>query len=322
LALKDEEKPCSLCGKRKTVYFRPYSGERLCRLCFIHSLERKVRRTISKYAMFNPDDRIALALSGGKDSLSLLQILHRLEASFPESELYAVTVNEGIEGYREEAVEHAAEACRRLGVKHVVVSFKELFGCTLDEVVKASQSLEDAPAPCSYCGVLRRRALNLAAEKLEATKIATAHNLDDEVQTLILNLIHGDVYKLGRIDPEAPEAEGFIPRVKPFREIPEAEVAFYAYLTGVKFQSKPCPYAGYALRGEVRWFLNRLEARHPGIKFTLYHSFEKLKPLVRSGVKAEILRCRLCGEASSKDVCEVCSMLSQLGKLKEPGKTN
>jgi uncharacterized protein (TIGR00269 family) len=322
MTLKAEEKLCSLCGKRKAIYFRPYSGERLCRLCFIRSLERKVRRTISKYSMFNPDDRIALALSGGKDSLSLLQILHSLEAAFPKAELYAVTVNEGIKGYRDEAVEHAAEACQGLGVEHLVVSFKELFGCTLDEIVEASRGLEGAPSPCSYCGVLRRRALNLTAGKLEATKIATAHNLDDEVQTLILNLIHGDVYKLGRIDPESPEAEGFIPRVKPFRETPEAETAFYAYLTGVKFQSKPCPYAGRALRSEVRGFLNRLEAKHPGIKFTLYHSFEKLKPLVRGGVKAEISRCELCGEPSSKPLCEVCNMLSQLGKLEGSGKTN
>ena len=307
---------CSLCGKREAVYFRPYSGESLCRLCFIRSIERKVRRTISKYGMFNPDDRIALALSGGKDSLSLLHLLHKIEKNFPKAELYAITVNEGIEGYRDEAVEHAAEACRRLNVKHVVVSFRELFGYTLDEIVKASRRLENAPAPCTYCGVLRRRALNLAAGKLEATKIATAHNLDDEVQTFILNLLHGDVYKLGRLDPEAPEAEGFIPRVKPFREIPEAETAFYAYLTGVRFQSKACPYAGTALRGEVRWLLNRLEARHPGIKFTLYHSFEKLKPLVRSGVKAEIYRCERCGEPSSKPLCEVCSLLSELEKAR------
>lgn len=305
-------KVCSLCGRRQPIYFRPYSGERLCRLCFVKSIERKVRRTISKYAMFNPDDRIAVALSGGKDSLSLLQILHKIEEDFPKAKLYAITVDEGIRGYRREAVKHAEKACQKLGVKHLTVTFRELFGYTLDEIVRRSRSLEDAPSPCSYCGVFRRRALNLAAQKLEATKIATAHNLDDEVQTLILNLIHGDVYKLGRLDPESPEAEAFIPRVKPFREIPEAEIAFYAYLTGVEFQSRACPYAGYALRSEVRLFLNRLEAKHPGIKFTLYHSFERLKPLVRRGVQAEIYRCKMCGEPSSKTLCEVCSMLNQL----------
>ncbi|RLI30053.1 MAG: TIGR00269 family protein, partial [Candidatus Hecatellales archaeon] len=140
------------------------------------------------------------------------------------------------------------------------------------------------------------------------------HTLDDEVQTLLLNLLHGDVYKLGRIDPETPEAEAFIPRVKPFREIPEEEIAFYAYLTGVKFQSYVCPYAPQALRSDIREFLNRLEARHPGVKFTLYHSFEKLKSLVRGQIKPSITSCARCGEPSSRSLCEACLLLEELEK--------
>ncbi|MHC1586322.1 MAG: TIGR00269 family protein [Candidatus Hecatellaceae archaeon] len=310
---------CTLCGRREAFFHRPYSGEKLCRPCFIWTIERKVKRTISKYSMFTPEDRIALALSGGKDSLSLLHILHKIEKNFPKAKLYAVTIDEGIAHYRDEAVKHAAEACKKLGVPHLILSFKELYGYTLDEIAEILKNVEGAPTPCTYCGVLRRKALNLAARKLEATKIATAHTLDDEVQTFLLNLVHGDVYKLGRVDPEAPEAEVFIPRAKPFREIPEAEIALYAYLVGVPFQTYVCPYAHQALRNDIRDFLNRLEARHPGVKFTLYHSFERLKPLVRSQVKPSITTCQRCGEPSSQPICEACTLLEELERYKKEG---
>ena len=312
----DQPASCSICGRREAVYFRPYSGERLCRRCFLKSIERKVRRTISQYEMFNPDDRIAIALSGGKDSLTLLHIMHKIERDFPKAELYAITVDEGIKGYRDEALENAVKACEKLEIKHLVVSFKELFDITLDEIAETIKGVEGELTPCSYCGVLRRRALNIAAKELGATKIATAHSLDDEIQTLILNIIHGDILKIARLPQDSPEAKNFIPRVKPLREIPEAEIAFYAYLTGISLQSRVCPYAPQALRSEVRFFLNQLEENHPGIKYTIYHSFEKLKSLIQPPSKPEITFCRICGEPASKPICEVCNMLDRLKKLK------
>jgi uncharacterized protein (TIGR00269 family) len=266
--------------------------------------------------MFNPDDRIAVALSGGKDSLTLLHIMHKIEKEFPKAELYAITVDEGIKGYRDEALENAVKACKNLKIKHLTVSFKELFSFTLDEIAEIIEDVEGELTPCSYCGVLRRKALNFAAKKLEATKIATAHSLDDEIQTLLLNIIHGDVLKITRPPQESLEAKNFVPRVKPLREIPEAEIAFYAYLKGISFQSKVCPYAPQALRSEIRFFLNQLEENHPGIKYTIYHSLEKLKSLIRPPSKPEIVFCSICGEPASKTICEACNMISRLKKLK------
>ncbi|MDH5634969.1 MAG: tRNA 2-thiocytidine biosynthesis TtcA family protein, partial [Candidatus Bathyarchaeota archaeon] len=196
---------CTLCKRRNAVYMRAYSGERLCAKCFTKSIENKVKSTIAKHGMFKPDDNIAVAVSGGKDSATLLYILAKIEKKFPEASVCAVTVDEGIRGYRDEALKFAAENCRRLGVKHVVTSFKELFDIQLDELVKLlrerNRSQTNALSPCAYCGVLRRRALNLAARRMKADKLALAHNLDDEVQTILLNIMHGDALRIARVKP-------------------------------------------------------------------------------------------------------------------------
>ncbi|MBC7130096.1 tRNA 2-thiocytidine biosynthesis protein TtcA, partial [Candidatus Bathyarchaeota archaeon] len=251
------EKMCSVCKRREAFFFRPYSGEKLCRRCFVNSIERKVRATIAKYNMLTFDDRIAVAVSGGKDSLSLLHVLTKIEQEYPQSSIVAVSVDEGIKGYRDEALELAALNCEKLGIEHHVISFKELYGCTLDEMVEVLRTKNDVLTPCAYCGVLRRKALNIIARKVKATKLALAHTLDDEVQTVMLNILHGDVMRIAREKPVTDEAEKFVKRIKPFCEIPEKESTLYAYVKGIKFQSIPCPYASEAMRNDIRVFLNR-----------------------------------------------------------------
>jgi uncharacterized protein (TIGR00269 family) len=306
---------CSSCKRREAFFFRRYSGEELCKKCFSESIEQKVRATISKHKMFRFDDRIAVAVSGGKDSISLMHILTKLERNYPKASLVAVTVDEGIKGYRDEALKIAAEHCRKLGVEHQVVSFKKLYGFTLDEAVKRiRQKGEGGVTPCACCGVMRRNALNMAARKLEADKLATAHTLDDETQTILLNIFQGDVMRIAREKPVTDEAHPkLVQKIKPFCEIPEKETALYAYVRGVKFQSKPCPYASEALRNDARIMLNRLEEKHPGIKFVIFNSIEKIRPVLGSVAVEEGLReCRECGEPTTDEVCRTCQMLKDL----------
>ncbi|MEM1550445.1 MAG: TIGR00269 family protein [Candidatus Bathyarchaeia archaeon] len=305
---------CTSCSIREAFYFRAYSGEKLCPKCFIESVENKVRATIAKYMMLKFDDRIAVAVSGGKDSVSLLHILARIERDFPKTSLCAITIDEGIEGYREEAVKIASENCRILGVEHYTISFKDLYGYTLDEIVKKIRDSGSNLTPCSYCGVLRRKALNILARKIGATKIAVAHNLDDEIQTFILNIMHGDPIRITRAGPVfEEEREGLIPRVKPLCEILEKEVTLYAYLKGIKFQENPCPYAGEALRNDVRNMLNRLEEKHPGTKYTIFRSAEKIREKMRESKPEINLRtCKICGEVTVGEICRACKLLQNL----------
>jgi len=305
---------CSLCGAKEAVYFRPYSGEKLCGGCFCESIEERVRRTISKYEMFEYNSRIAVGVSGGKDSLSLLRILAKIEEKFPTAELIAVTVDEGIKGYRDEAIGLAEEECRKLGVEHRVLSFKELFSYTLDEIAERTRS--GTLTPCSFCGVLRRRALNTAAREVGADRLVTAHNLDDMAQTVLLNILRGDHRRLALQHP-AGEAvtEKFVRRVKPYCEVPERESVLYAYLNGIDFQSRPCPYAETAMRSDIRNFLNSMEAKRPGTMFIVFDSIKRMLPFLKKE-NSLLGVCSLCGEPTTGEICRTCQMLDSLSKEK------
>lgn len=286
-----------------------------------------MRNTIAKYEMLRFDDRIAIGISGGKDSMALLNILANLEEAFPKAELAAVTIDEGIHGYRDEALKIASQGCRQLGVAHIIVSFKQLFGHELDGLVERLRETATGVrglTPCAYCGVLRRRALNFAARQWGASKLATAHNLDDETQTVLLNILHGDPLRIARNKPVSPPASPrFVCRVKPFCEVLEREIAFYAYLNDLKFQAVPCPYASTALRNDVRTLLNRMEERHSGLKYTVYRSAEKLWSSLDGKARLEATKeCELCGEPTANQTCQPCRLLRELTETKRRGKSS
>ena len=313
---------CSRCGKAPSYYTRRYSGESLCADCFLETPVEKVRRTISKHSMLRRGERVGVAVSGGKDSLSLLKVLHELNGARGSDggryELVALTVDEGVRGYRDEAVEHARALCGDLGVELVLVSYSELFGFCLDQALDWKD--ERDVSSCSICGVFRRRAIDEAAAKARVGVVATAHNLDDHVQTFLMNLLHGDVERLGWLAPSSssssPHPEDFpVRRVKPFTEIYEEEVALYAYLSKIPFQSSSCPYMHEGLRSEVRDYLNELEAKHPGIKNVLLNSALEVTSRLagprgdgRYGAPKQTVPCPRCGKPSSRGVCGVCRM--------------
>ena len=299
---------CARCGGRP-YYTRRYSGETLCVGCFSDSIVEKTRRTVSKYRMISPSDRIAVAVSGGKDSMSLLRVLARLYLP-RRNEIVAISVDEGVAGYRDEALRHSKSMVDELHVEQVVVSYKELFGFSLDEALDWKE--ERTTSSCSFCGVFRRRAIDEAAVRARATVVATAHNLDDYVQTFMMNLMHGDLARLGWLDPTYVDESFPVRRVKPFMEIYEEEVALYAYQNGVPFQSVSCPYMHEGLRSEVRDYLNVMEANHPGMKNVLLRSgLDVISRYARSSEK-ESVPCSSCGKPSSNGLCNVCRMKAEI----------
>ena len=262
--------------------------------------------------MLQFNDHLAVAVSGGKDSLSLLHILAKIKRHRPQTTLTAVTVDEGICGYRNEALKIAAENCKKLDVPHHVVSFKELYGFTLDEMIKKARGNGQTElTACAYCGVLRRKAINLGARQVNADKVATAHTLDDEVQTVLMNIFHGDIARLAKEKPVTTEVHPLlVQKIKPFCEIPEKESALYAYVKKIAFQDTPCPYAGEALRNDIRGMLNRMEEQHAGTKFTVFKAIERLRPAIEETANKEKFKtCCECGEPSAADLCKACEML-------------
>lgn len=297
---------CSRCGG-KAIYSRAYSGEDLCGKCFKKSVEEKAVKTISKFRMLDYGDKVLLMISGGKDSLAMLRILSNVSRSHA-SELVAVTIDEGIEGYREDAIEIARDACASSKVAHHVYSFKELFGYTMDEL----ELLKGGESSCSICGVLRRRAMDIVAQKLDVHVVATAHNLDDIIQTFFINLLNNDIKRLPWNLPVHCETELFgQKRIKPLAEIYEEELALYSFLNRERFQKVSCPYMHQGIRSEIRQTLNSLERRHPGIKYSLFKSAINVPKYMRLS-KMRRRKCERCGYPTFSSRCSVCSILDAL----------
>ncbi len=299
---------CSYCS-REAVYYQRYSGKHLCRRHFTSFFEKKVRAVIKKYGMIESGDRIAIALSGGKDSVTLSKLLLELYGGRRDLEFLAITIDEGIEGYRDKTLEVARDVTRSLSIEHYVAKFEDNFGAKLDEMVKVGEKL-----PCSYCGVFRKYLLNRSARELSATKLATAHNLDDESQTILMNFINADIDRLARLIPQRDQ-EGLIRRIKPFMELYEKEVVTYGFLKRYPMIFDECPYSYFPVRAFVRDFIYELESKYPGRKISILRSFEKLSNCLRvTNPQIELNRCKICGEPTSKDVCQACKLVGELGK--------
>ena len=302
---------CTKCTGNP-VYFRKYSGERLCSECFSSSIIEKARRTIKKHKMLKYGEKIAIGVSGGKDSLALLDILVKMQRE-NEYELVAITIDEGIKDYRDEAVELAIKACSKYNVEHVNMSFRELFGFTLDNVLENRENTKITS--CSICGPLRRRGIELAAKKIGVNTIATGHNLDDMLQTFMINLLSGDVYRIKQSKPYSVPKEGFkFKKIKPFMEIYENEIAFYSFQNELPFQSIDCPHMNENIRNELRDIVNNLENDHPGIKFNLMKSIEDITENIELEPK-KLVTCLMCGNSASSNPCSVCKTINLSEKL-------
>jgi uncharacterized protein (TIGR00269 family) len=253
-------------------------------------------------------DHVAVATSGGKDSLVLLSILKSIIDVSRGITMSAITIDEGIAGYRDESLKIVSEFCSKLDVSLTVLSYDQLFGTHMDEAMKLRPSAK--LTSCSICGTFRRRAIDLAAEQIGANVVATAHNLDDEIQTFMINLFSGDVNRIGWNQASSIYKTGYMKKIKPLSETYEREIVFYALQKGIPFQSEQCPYMNESIREEIRQFLNDLEKAHPGIKYNTYKSMTDISALIRNvGDPANMRQaCERCGRDSTEQICSVCKI--------------
>ena len=259
-----------------------------------------------KYKMLDRGERIGVALSGGKDSLALLTVLSRLAPKI-NLKLEPILVDEGISNYREHTLRTAKEATEALGLPLHVIGFREVLGATLDEIVEKGEK-----NPCAYCGVFRRKLLNQKARELGLEKIATGHNLDDEVQAVMMNYLRGDLDRLKRLGIESRQGD-FVRRIKPLRLLPEKEVALFVLLEGHQVSFDECPYASTAFRTQVREMVYDLENKNPGIRFSILAGWEKLLPLLAGHKTGGVKSCKNCGEPTSGTYCKACEFEEELG---------
>lgn len=304
---------CSKCSSRKAVIDLKYMGEKYCGNCFVNLYEKRVRRTIRKHDMLKRDEKIGLAVSGGKDSLVMAHVIGKIHG-----ETVLITVDEGISGYRDVSIKKVKKFAKERDMDLEIYSQKEEYGSTMDQVVSKKEE-EDS---CSYCGVFRRQLLNKAARELECDKIATGHNLDDEAQTILMNIFRGEPKRLARMGPVTgfKEHEKFIPRIKPIRRCSEKENTVYAIINNIDFESGECPYANSSYREISRNYLSEMEKNHPGTRYSILSSYDKMLPALEKYYReksGEIENCKECGEPTSTEVCKACSMKKGLQKDKK-----
>ncbi len=299
---------CSMCNKPPIV-FLSYSSKHFCEQHFIRMFDKRFRKTVRESKMLRKGDRVAVALSGGKDSCVLLHGLAEIRKSLP-MELVAITIDEGIAGYRSKTLEIARTECERLGIGHVVLSAKKEAKRSMDEIVKSDPD----GIPCSYCGVLRRYLLNQGAREIKANKLATGHNLDDIAQTVFMNIMRNEPMRLARFSTPIVRDPKFIPRIRPLLKTPEREVAIYAMVKGIELENIECPYARFAFRSHVRKMLNETEEKYPGTKFKIVNSFLDMEDALwakYSKSAAALIFCKSCGEPSSNELCMFCKKIMQ-----------
>src|SRR5438309_477685 len=302
---------CDRCSSAAVEWIR-YSGEHLCRDHFLGFVERRAKRELRSQVNLRGHERIAIGMSGGKDSSTTAALLVEFLGRRREIELVGITIDEGIASYRPAGIDFAKRLCAHLGIEHQVLAYETTAGHTMDEVV----SRDPESIPCSYCGPFRRQALNRAACEVDADYVATGLNLDDTAQSILMNVARGDIEKLARLGPHESRQPGLVPRIQPLRMIPEKEVYLYALLRGIEFHDATCPYAERAQRGRFREILHRLEEDSPGTRHAIVSGYDQMRPLLQSAYPpAALNECARCGAPTASTVCKACELRERIDKI-------
>lgn len=273
---------------------------------FNHYIQNNAREVIIDYQLIKPKERVAVGLSGGKDSVLTLHLLVELRDEL-DFELVAVSIDEGISGYRGEGINAARVNAAKLGVELVEGSFKEEFGFTLDQAAGLYQSA------CIPCGVFRRQLLNKLSYELGADKLATGHNLDDEIQSFLMSFAKADFRRFSKFGPKLDRIHPkLVPRIKPLWKIPEKDVGIWAIMNKVDVHFAECPYSHTSLRAKVKNYLNELESKRQGTKLSILESFSKTFKFQKKEIIMGV--CSKCGEPTSLNICKACEMVEEIKK--------
>lgn len=261
----------------------------------------RINNLIRDCELIREGELIAVALSGGKDSVLTLHALKNYQ-QYLDFDLVAISVDEGIEGYRQHGIDAAVQNAQDLDVELVQKSFKQEEGFALDDIYS------DFKSACIPCGVFRRNILNKTAYELGAVKIATGHNLDDEIQSFLMSFARGDTIKFSKFGPELDVIHPkLVPRIKPLWNTPEKEVGMWAVLNNINIHLDECPYSHLSLRAKIKEFLNVSEDKYPGVKANVMKSFQEILDF-ENDIATHLNECEVCGEPTSSSVCKACEL--------------
>jgi uncharacterized protein (TIGR00269 family) len=284
---------------------------RLCAEHFVEWFVRTTQRTIETFKMFTPDDKILVAVSGGKDSLALWDVL--LTSGYHAEGMYiGLGIDEGID------YSHKSLAmCQKFVTEHhpnAVLHTVDVGGQYGQAIpVLARTQLRGRGKPCAVCGLVKRHIMNRMARDGGFVAIATGHNLDDEVAVLMQNTLHWQTGYLARQAPVLEERAGLARKVKPFARIYEREAAAYALVQGIDYIYDECPFARGSTTNFYKELLNQLELKSPGAKQQFYLQFLQArgtgKVVFEETDNIELHACQRCGQPTTAgDLCAFCRL--------------
>ena len=269
---------CGLCHEARAVVIRPKNHVKVCKTCFIQIFEDDIHQTITSSSLFRSGERVAIGASGGKDSTVLASVLKTLNERHNYGlDLMLLSIDEGIKGYRDDSLETVKRNAEQYDMPLEIVGYDELYGWTMDQVV----AQVGKKGNCTYCGVFRRQALDRGAARLGIKHVVTGHNADDIAETVMMNLLRGDLPRLARatsIMTESPASD--TKRSKPLKYAYEKEIVLYAYHKKLDYFSTECIYSPEAFRGSARTLIKDLEKIRPSSILDIVRSGEEMAKLV------------------------------------------
>ncbi|RMZ77557.1 hypothetical protein DV737_g4303, partial [Chaetothyriales sp. CBS 132003] len=331
----------------RAVVVRPKNGQKICKPCFLAAFEDEIHETIVANRLFEAGERIAIGASGGKDSTVLASVLKTLNERHGYGlELVLLSIDEGIQGYRDDSLETVKRNAAQYGMQLLVVGYEELYGWTMDEVVAQVGKRGN----CTYCGVFRRQALDRGAAMLGIRHVVTGHNADDVAETVMMNLLRGDLPRLARATAiVTASAASEVKRSKPLKYAYEKEIVLYAHHKKLDYFCTECIYSPEAFRGSARALIKDLEKIRPSSILDIVRSGEDMAARVppeheteitlprsdngvqlkarekgsthdrgvkgrRKVTKQTMGKCERCGYLSSQKICKACVLLEGLNK--------
>jgi tRNA-5-methyluridine54 2-sulfurtransferase len=303
---------CRKCGEKAAINMRHHRLA-LCKEHYLDWFIAQTERFIQKYKMFTHQERILVAVSGGKDSLALWDVLHRLE--YQADGLYlGLGIDEGV-NYSDESRQMCEIFAAERSLTLHTIDIQENYGNSIPGIVEKLHRVQKKP--CSVCGLAKRHELNRIAHEQGYDALVTGHNLDDEVAVLFANTLNWSAEHLVRQEPVLPGTSGFTRKAKPFCRFYERETAAYALLRNIEYIYEECPYSSGSTTLAYKEMWNQLENQKPGTKLNYYLSFIHAKEKgLFAWTQAEKLQglnvCPGCGQpTTSAGLCTFCRTVQQ-----------
>ncbi len=296
---------CRVCRGPAVVDVRRANAN-FCPDHFLRFCRDQVDRAIGEFAMIAPGDRVLVAVSGGKDSLAVWDLL--LELGHDVEGFY---VGLGIGDYSDVSGQHARRFAASRGLVLHEVDLPEEYGFDIPEGSRAARR-----APCSACGTSKRHLFDRAAIEGGFDVLVTGHNLDDEAAVLFGNVLHWQTDYLARQAPVLPASNGFPRKVKPLVRLSERETAAYCIVKGIDYLVEECPMSAGNKHIGYKDALNDIELRSPGTKADFYFGFlrraaEQFRSGATGGDAAGLGRCDRCGSPSEAELCAFCRLVDR-----------